>query len=79
MLSFSEYCQLYSQAGLELLDWQKKYLDKFYEHFEERKRSSEPIMLNVSRKSGKSSFELELMIQLIGYCNYLRKAGRISK
>ena len=77
MLSFSEYCQLHSQAGFELLDWQKKFLDKFYEQFEERKRSGEPMMLNVSRKSGKSSFELELMIQLIGYCNYLRKRERI--
>lgn len=77
MLSFSEYCQLHSQAELELLDWQKKFLDNYYERFEERKRSGEPMMLNVSRKSGKSSFELELLIQLIGYCNYLRKRKRI--
>lgn len=76
MLSFSEYCQLCSQAEFELLDWQKKTLDRFYERFEERKRNGEPMMLNVPRKSGKSSFELELMIQLIGYCNYLRKRER---
>lgn len=73
MLSFSEYCQSCLKSEFELLDWQKKYLDKFYERFEERKRSGEPMMLNVSRKSGKSSFELELIIRLIGYCNYLRK------
>ena len=73
MLSFSEYCQICSQAGFELMDWQKKYLDRFYECFKERKRSGEPMVLNVSRKSGKSSFELELIIRLIGYCNYLRK------
>ena len=77
MLSFSEYCQLCSQAEFELLDWQKKYLDKFYEQFEERKRSGEQMMLNVPRKSGKSSFEFELMTQLIGYCNYLRKREEI--
>lgn len=77
MLSFSEYCQLCSQAEFELLDWQKKYLDKFYEQFEERKRSGEQMMLNVPRKSGKSSFEFELMTQLIGYYNYLRKREEI--
>jgi hypothetical protein len=77
MLSFSEYCQLYSQAEFELLDWQRKTLDRFYERFEERKRNGEPMVLNAPRKSGKTSFELELLIQLIGYCNYLRKRERI--
>ena len=42
MMSFSEYCQLLSQAELELLG----------------KRKREPMMVTLSRKSGKSSFEL---------------------
>lgn len=71
MMTFGEYCE--ESFGASFPDWQKQFLDRYYERFEERKRKGEPMIVNVSRKSAKASLALEITRNLIGYLDYLER------
>lgn len=72
-MTFGDFCE--ESFGAKLPDWQKQFLDRYYEHFEERKRKGEPMIINVPRKNAKTSLGFELMRHLIGYLDYLERGN----
>lgn len=70
-MTFSEFCQ--SRHNVELLDWQKQFLDEYYSIFLERREKGEPMIINVPRGSAKTSFDINLLNHLIGYLDYLER------